>query len=482
MASLTTQRAAPDLHGWGRFCIPGGGSGGFIHTRPSFPVTAKGRSTYRTSDHLRAYFPPIVAHCPGPSIHMRQPSAAIFAAHSSSVSEPSGSKMNVRYCQPAMRRRVGRPADSATAVGHHSQMHDEGGTRWRLGQRPALDGLRGIAIILVLAAHAHVPFMGSGGIVGVGLFFTLSGFLITGLLIEERERTGRTSFRGFYARRARRLLPAFLTLLLAVVAARVVLGPWVLDWSVLPAVLLYVGNWVPISGGDLGALGATWTLSVEEQFYIMWPLVVAALATRRRVIAAGALLAVVSLLVRYQLLTDGEFGLRIPLGSDTVAFALLAGAVSVGLRLSGSPGRSRPWLAVVGLAALAGLMFIGPIWFLILGLPSVAIASVATLWAATGSGPVRFLETPWLRWFGSRSYGIYLWHAPILWAMAEHYALPVWVLVGFGVPASLLLAEASYRWVESPFRARQRHPHPGRSQSGGAEPRTVKSGRGVVSG
>lgn len=329
------------------------------------------------------------------------------------------------------------------------------GDHWRLGHRPALDGLRGVAILLVLAAHAQIPYMGNGGPVGVGLFFTLSGFLITGLLLEERQATGRIAFGQFFARRARRLLPGLAALVVAVVVARLTLGPWVLDWSVLPAVLFYVGNWVPINGGDLGALGHTWTLSVEEQFYILWPLAVAALATRRRVLVAAAALAFASYTVRIGLLLDGEVGLRVPLGSDTVAVALLLGAGTVALRMGGDAGRSR-WLPlVVAAVGLAVMMRVEAVGYLILGLPLVALFTCLALWGATGSGRVPALEVNWLRWFGSRSYGLYLWHAPILWVMASHYMLPWPALVLVGVPVSLLLAEASYRWVESPFRRRR---------------------------
>ena len=330
-----------------------------------------------------------------------------------------------------------------------------GEDRWHLGHRPALDGLRGVAILLVVAAHAHIPFLGNGGPVGVGMFFALSGFLITGLLLEERDRTGQIGFRAFYVRRLRRLAPALLALLAVVAVARAILGPWVIDWSVLPAVLLYVGNWLPINGVDLGALGHTWSLSVEEQFYVVWPLVVAALATRRRVVVAAATLAVASYLVRWWLLLDGEVGLRVPLGSDTVAVALLLGAVTVGLRMRGGPGRSSRVLLVIAGAGLAGMLFVGTLWYLILGLPMVAAFTCLALWSATGDGGAAVLEASWLRWLGERSYGLYLWHAPILWAMSAHYELPWPVLVLVGVPVSLLLAEASYRWIETPFRSRR---------------------------
>ena len=146
-------------------------------------------------------------------------------------------------------------------------------------------------------------------------------------------------------------------------------------------------------------------------------------------------------------------------GSDTTAFALLIGAVVVCVRIGGAPGRARWW----ALPVAGALMVWVATWDLrptvTLGLPLLVLLFGVVLWTVTGEGPVRVLEARWLRWFGERSYGIYLWHAPILWAMRDHYELPWLVLVLVGVPVSLLLAEASYRWVEAPFR-RRRSPSP----------------------
>ncbi|MDQ4069687.1 MAG: acyltransferase, partial [Actinomycetota bacterium] len=160
-----------------------------------------------------------------------------------------------------------------------------------LGYRPALDGVRALAVMLVVAVHVTyvlVPAWAGrwvpGGFLGVDVFFVLSGFLITTLLLEEHHRSGRVSLRGFYVRRARRLLPAVGVLLLAhgVLTAliRADLGH---EARSAAAVALYGANWVIAAGGSLSAgLGHLWSLSVEEQFYMVWPvLLLAALRCRR---------------------------------------------------------------------------------------------------------------------------------------------------------------------------------------------------------
>jgi peptidoglycan/LPS O-acetylase OafA/YrhL len=328
---------------------------------------------------------------------------------------------------------------------------------WRLGHRPALDGLRGVAISLVVVAHTGAPGLMPLGGAGVTLFFVLSGFLITGLLLEEREETGALDLRGFYQRRVRRLGPAFVALTAAVVALGPVLGSWWFEWRDLPPVLLYVGNWVEatnsVPGVALGALSITWSLAIEEQFYILWPLAIGLLARRRRVVVAASLLAAVSLLWRLSL--AGGSAVRVYYGSDTVAFALLVGALAVGLRLGGGPGRTRTWpLVPLGLVLVWCTTWpLGPL--VTLGLPIVALASVAAMWSCTGAGRVRLLEGRSLRWLGSRSYGLYLWHGPLLWAMRDHFALAWPITAALGVPASLVLAEASWRYVEAPWRKRR---------------------------
>lgn len=335
---------------------------------------------------------------------------------------------------------------------------------WTLGRRPALDGLRGVAILLVLLAHTGAPWFSLTGAIGVTLFFVLSGFLITGLLLEERSTTGRVDFRRFYIRRARRLAPALVAVTAGIAGAGLLLGDWWFQWRHLLPVLLYVGNWVEARPGpnDLGALGITWSLAIEEQFYLLWPLAVAVLARRRWVTFAAALMSLVSVLWRLILISNGADLERLYYGSDTVAFALLLGGCVLGFRMRGGAGRSS-W-ALLAIAAAVGAFC--ATWtlqlFMTLGIPIVGVAAGLALWATTGAATLPGLSAAWLRWFGSRSYGIYLIHGPILWAMRDHFGQPWWLVALTGLPASLLLAEASYRWLETPFRTRRSATAPNR--------------------
>jgi peptidoglycan/LPS O-acetylase OafA/YrhL len=168
----------------------------------------------------------------------------------------------------------------------------------RLGYVPALDGLRGLAVLLVLVAH----FVGIlGGSLGVDLFFCLSGFLITTLLLEEFDHSGRVSLRTFYVRRARRLLPALVVLLVVCLAASTIEGHR--QFAVAAMTGLYTGNivqafWQPVSVAGSG-LAHLWTLAEEEQFYLLWPVMLVAIAARRRpAVWIGGLIAI---LVAYRI-------------------------------------------------------------------------------------------------------------------------------------------------------------------------------------
>ena len=166
---------------------------------------------------------------------------------------------------------------------------------FRLGYRPSLDGLRGVAVLVVMAHHAYVPFFRGGG-VGVDIFFVLSGFLITSLLLEEWRRTQDISLRGFYIRRGLRLLPALFMLLLVLQAYALLRMRGDAFWEMekaIGAVLGYFGNWVAALGlYDMRVLSHTWSLSIEEQFYFLWPIILLLMLRSRwkRTRILGALL------------------------------------------------------------------------------------------------------------------------------------------------------------------------------------------------
>ncbi|HEX6514802.1 MAG TPA: acyltransferase [Nocardioidaceae bacterium] len=334
------------------------------------------------------------------------------------------------------------------------------GERWRLGHRPALDGLRGVAILLVLASHARIPHLYGAGSAGVSVFFALSGFLITTLLLEEHARTGRVDLRRFYGRRARRLFPALAVSVAVTTVVGPLLGAGLFSWSAVAAVVLYVGNWVQAFGGYLGWFAGTWSLAVEEQFYLLWPLALLLSVKRgpRAVLVVAGTGVVASLGVRVVLLGDSDLG-RIYFGSDTSAAGLLVGCAVAALMHMSRPGRPLPWLATTA-CVLAGALGLAQgnavAWGLI---PAVVpFLAVLAIWSvARGDEPASWLSASWLVWVGRRSYGLYLWNCLVnvyLTFEQPHMAWPLHaaVLVGVSLPLTVL----SWRYVESPFLRRQR--------------------------
>jgi len=345
---------------------------------------------------------------------------------------------------------------------------------------PGLDGLRAIAVLAVVAYHLNLGWA-PGGLLGVGVFFVLSGYLITDLLVEQWQRGRRLDFKDFWLRRARRLLPALL-LMLAVVSPAAVL----LDGSRLAslrgdvlAALLYFSNWRLIfhhvsyfeSFGPPSPLGHLWSLAVEEQFYALWPLVLAAglrLAPRRGKLAllalAGAAASAIAMAVLY---APGDDPSRVYYGTDTRAFALLAGAA---LALVWPSGRLAEALSRNGTRALDGIGLAGLIAVLYMigttdeydpslypgGLIAATAASMAAIaaLAAPGTRLGRWLGCLPLRWLGVRSYGIYLWHYPVIVLTSPEVdtgGLDVGRAL-LQLAASVLLAALSWKFVEEPIR------------------------------
>lgn len=322
----------------------------------------------------------------------------------------------------------------------------------RLGQVPALDGLRGVAILLVVAVHA--TGWPPGGHLGVDLFFVLSGFLITSLLLEERARTGRISLAGFYARRARRLLPALGLLLATFLVIDGLKGHDGLRTVGLAG--LYFGNVVqafsvpnPLEHSGLEHL---WTLAEEEQFYLLWPLLLPFVVRSRR--AVRILAGVIALMVvwRFLLAFHGANHGRLYNGPDTHADGLVAGAAVAFLYRERAELKVSGSIATVGIAVF-GIALFGrtatPLWD-VFGLPFAEIACVIVLVAAL-TIPEWGAVLSWrpLRWFGWISYSLYLWHYMLIWAFDWHLK-PLAAVLAIGI------AYASTRWVEDPIRRRRR--------------------------
>ena len=347
---------------------------------------------------------------------------------------------------------------------------------------PGLDGLRALAVLAVIAYHLQLGWA-PGGMLGVGVFFTLSGYLITDLLLGQHEATGTIRLADFWRRRARRLLPA-LSVLLAVVAAWVTL----LDrpqLSALRGVVLaavgYVTNWWLIAQhssyfaqfGPPSPLGHLWSLAVEEQFYLVWPWLLwlglrwarGRPGTRSRLAAATALLAALSAIEMAMLYRPGYDPTRIYDGSDTRAFALLIGAAlafvwpSRHLRGGITSGARRilDGAGVTGLAVIVALICWTNEYSAFLYRGGMVLLSVATaLVVATAASPAsrigRALGWGPLRWLGVRSYGIYLWHYPIIVLTTPASGRDTLARGALQVAASIGVAELSWRYIEEPVR------------------------------
>jgi peptidoglycan/LPS O-acetylase OafA/YrhL len=343
----------------------------------------------------------------------------------------------------------------------------------------ALDGLRGVAIIGVLLFHTgHL----AGGFLGVDLFFALSGCLITGLLLRELEATGRVSLTAFWGRRVRRLLPALVVMLVAVTLVvwatsppdlvRTTLsdGPWVqanlVNWHLLAE---SAGYWDRF--GSARVFGHLWSIAVEEQFYVVWPVAVVAvsrLTTRRhQAVALTAVLICVASLMAMLALRDDADPSRVYTGTDTRAFSLLLGAVvatsPVRLALVGRLGRcAGPVLAALAAAILAGWVLVdgeSSPWLFEGGLFAHSLACallIALCVEAPRSTVARALAWPPLRWVGLISYSLYLWHWPVIVWLSEETSLRSWPLtLAVGV-VSTVLAAVSKVLVEDPVRYRAR--------------------------
>lgn len=348
-----------------------------------------------------------------------------------------------------------------------------------------LDGIRALAVVGVLLYHLHVPGL-SGGLIGVQVFFTLSGYVITDLLVSEWQRSKRHGLPTFWLRRARRLLPALALMLATVVGWVALMRPAELP-SVSSGVLaasLYVSNWWVIAHhGSYFArfappspLGNLWSLAIEEQFYLIWPWMVwAGLAWARgrpkrlKLLAAPTLvLAAASAVAMAVMYVPGTDPTRVYEGTDTRAFALLIGAalamvVPMARRAhTARAGWVQDLAAVAGLGALAVLAWrVGQYSpFLYRGgmvIASVATAAVILAVVNPFSLLARVLGARPLRWLGVRSYGIYLWHFPVIVLTSSAYGHGFQPAQAAGqVVVVLVVAAVSWRFVEDPIRQARR--------------------------
>lgn len=341
---------------------------------------------------------------------------------------------------------------------------------------PALDGLRAFAVLAVIAYHMGLSWA-KGGLLGVTVFFVLSGFLITKLLLVEASTTGRIDFKGFYLRRARRLLPA-IAVVIACVAALCTLFNHPLLTKMRPDIvpsLFFFNNWWQVFH-DISyfqALGAPsplahfWSLSIEEQFYLAWPLLllcVIKLGAKRKHLRAGiAVLAALSALEMALLYSPDTDPSRLYYGTDTRAFALLIGAFLATSTSGKHPHASKNARDLLAAASFAGLVLMVALcdglsafpYYGGLVLCCVLTAAFIYGTAAPDSGIMKrvFSAKP-LVWIGERSYGMYLWHYPIILLLTPvnaASAAPWWLMLA-ELALVLGVSAFSFKFIETPIR------------------------------
>jgi len=338
---------------------------------------------------------------------------------------------------------------------------------------PGVDGIRALAVSAVVIYHLNSDWL-PGGYLGVDVFFVVSGYLITRLLVAERGDTVEIGLQNFWVRRARRILPPLFPMLLVTIV-----GSALIDRSVLHnlrtevvGALTYTSNWVQISQhhsyfasfDQPSSLQHLWSLAVEEQFYLVWPLVVAAALWwrgRRHLAMLAGLGALASATAMAALYQPGVDPSHLYYSTLTHSAGLLVGAVlAIAWPATNAPSTPRAIKTGAALSVL-GVVGIG-IGFWLLderggapyqgGILAVSLAS-ALLIVGAGHGRTtigRLLAHPLVRWLGARSYGLYLWHWPVLVLGARLFGHRSLLVVIAEVVISLLLAAASYRWIERP--------------------------------
>jgi len=383
-------------------------------------------------------------------------------------------------------RSVDRPAvdDASARTPGEARRPTRGSSR--SGRIEGLDGLRALAIAGVLVYHLDPAWL-PGGFLGVDVFFVVSGFLITTLLVREHGRTGRIGFGQFWLRRARRLLPALvLCVVTSVLIARLVSQDLLVHVGrQIAGALTFSTNWVEITAGS-SYFDQTapqlfmnfWSLAVEEQFYLVWPaltLGLLALGSSRVRVGAAVAIGGASALLMAALFSPDADPTRVYYGTDTHVMGLMAGAAlafawaspSLALRVAPSRwGRYGAWAVPTAGAVLVGAMLLldeqSPWTFR----GGIVLASLATTVLVMGvldrrsSGPDAFqrvVRHPLATWVGARSYSIYLWHWPVILLVGlDNPSAPGTTWHGLTrlwcVLVTLALADLTFRFVETPFR------------------------------
>jgi peptidoglycan/LPS O-acetylase OafA/YrhL len=331
------------------------------------------------------------------------------------------------------------------------------------GYIPALDGLRGIAILAVMVFHSENNSILKGGFIGVDIFFVLSGFLISRILTREYQKTGSIDLKNFYWRRSLRLLPALILLILAFLITSIGIGIGI-KHSIIEALisLFYISNWVrAFKIYSLNFLGHTWSLAIEVQFYLIWsialPFILKFFTPYKKAVSIVGLLALTSWGIRAWMAYNNSSLARLYNGLDTRSDGLLMGA-ALGVMVSFYPverWKSFKWLSPIAIILLTAIALLFDnkniaVYYYILFIVELS-AAVLIIDAVSPSSFLRdFFEIKWLVWIGSISYGLYLWHFPIFKLMKINSA-PAWEILIVGGATTFAISTLSYYFFEKPF-------------------------------
>jgi peptidoglycan/LPS O-acetylase OafA/YrhL len=337
-----------------------------------------------------------------------------------------------------------------------------------------IDGLRAIAVIMVFAYHLKLPFA-KGGLLGVTVFFVISGFLITRILLQEVNSTNTINLKNFWIRRVRRLVPAILVMITALIFVSAIFNRvlFTKTCSDFLSVLLGFNNWWQIFNhvsyfenvGAPSPLTHCWSLAIEAQFYLLYPLLFIFLAKsknrKEKIALATLILAFISMALMWLLFDPAKDPSRVYYGTDTRVFSLLFGAFLA--LIAGNQKGSRKTPAVlrdmIGAASLTGLLFMmaaldGYSSFLYRGGQGIAsILTVLVIFSVLNKRSIlgKVLSVLPLKWIGDRSYGIYLWHYPIILLISGGKKSSWWIIF-VEILLTILFSAVSYRWIETPIR------------------------------
>lgn len=337
-----------------------------------------------------------------------------------------------------------------------------------------IDGLRAIAVLMVLAYHLKLPFA-KGGLLGVTVFFVISGFLITRILLTELEDTNAIDLGTFWMRRIRRLLPAILTMATALIFVSAVFNRVLFTkaCSDLPSVIFCYNNWRQIfnnvsyfeNAGAPSPLTHCWSLAIETQFYLLYPLLLIFLSRFRDkkslFVRVTMILAVLSAALMWILFDPSKDPSRVYYGTDTRVFSLLFGAL---LALLTNKRRFEKRISVQALNVIGAISFAGLLYMMIAidgyssflyrgGQVLVSLLAVLIIFSVLNpkSIPGRILSAPLLKWIGDRSYSIYLWHFPIILLISNGKKSSWWIDL-IEILLTVVFASLSYAYVETPIR------------------------------